>query len=399
MNFEAPEIGVAMSRLTKALFTLCFTALLPLMARTQQVCGQLGQLQACGLELQSSAFNVKLSGTYAEYRALLRNAEGTRPKTPSTDASLYPRFLGLTESLKTALRTTRIAPLKQSLKVVQRISPTLVMAAGFDAPAGDLPFCENDICKYRGRIFLHLRQASVASEFTPHWLRFDGLKSYSTVLGAPDTIPEFSEINITEYPNISSLQNALSSFRPSAGEQKQYLEPVLQRYRESLDGYYKRLFQLHVDHLKQRLDLVQQMAAPLIGLKVVMVEHNGPRPMRIPEPMVESLPRMLDASRSDILSLTQEIDEVLRSGDQNAKQSFLEYTQTWIHFSEAEDCSNSYPGHDVNAPQNGYGRTHLEGYLVTVFYQPWCALHSWTRLEIPRIGANGVPIVPSWWKQ
>jgi len=381
-----------MPRLRRTLFTIGLAVLLPLIVGAQEP-----------PTVDSDAFNTRLVGVYSEYRAALRNIESQRPLPPNLDASIYPRYRGLRQSLDAGLRSSRILSLSEPLDVVQRISPTFVIVTGFDAPATGLRFCDNDICKYRGRIFVHRQQASVANTLAPGWLRYEGLRSYTTVLGAPDTIPEFSEVTLDGYPNITSEQRQLRNFRPSNAEQKQYAEPLYQRYRKNVDEYYAKMFQLCVDHLKKRLDVFEQVAKPFYGAKLVMVQFNGLRPMHVPESMVESLHSTADTSNRDTQTLTEEIGRVLRSKDQNiAIDDFLKYTQAWIRLSEAKDCSNTNP--DVRSASQEEGeRNHWEAnygvWSVNESYQPWCTSLSWIRFGIPRLGDDGRPTLPDWWGQ
>jgi hypothetical protein len=355
--------------------------------------------------LDSDALSQRFRVVEFEYPAELQSIASARPQPPNTDAFIYPRYRELSQGLTAALRTSRILSLNEPLDVVQRMSPTFVIAASFDAPATGLRFCDNDICKYTGRIFVHLRQASVANKLTPGWLRYDGLRSYTTILGAPDTIPEFSQVALDDYPSIASEQRALRNFKPSNGEQKQYAEPIYQRYNKNVNAYYAKLFQLDADHLKKRLDLVQQIATPLLGVKIVMVEFNGLRPMHVPEPMVESLQAMVDATMKYTNALTQEIGEMLGSKDEGARRRvFLQYTEAWIRSTEGEDCSNHYPNSERPTQPGAEGKLgaweRVYGvWSVNASYQPWCTLRSWTRLEIPRLDADGKPVEPGWWRQ
>lgn len=369
-----------MPGLTRTFFALGFAALLPLVGRAQEA-----------PTLDSDAFNTRLLEVNSEYRDALWNIESQRPQAPNTDAFIYPRYRDLSQSLTAALRSNRLLSLSEPLAVIQRVSPTFVIAGGFDAPAAGLRFCDNDICKYTGPIFVHLRQASVANKLAPGWLRYDGLRSYTTALGAADTIPEFSEVTLDGYPNMSSEERALRNFRPSNAEQKQYAEPIYQRYHKNLEAYYAKLLQLDVDHLGKRLAVVQQMATPLFGVRVVMIEFNGLRPVDIPESMAESLPNMLEACKRDTLALTREIGEVLSVRDEASWLAFLKYTQAWIHFPEKDGCSGRTPR---PTPQQWPAP-----YLLTVDFQPWCSLRSWTRFEIPRLGGDGRPTLPDWWGQ
>jgi hypothetical protein len=270
------------------------------------------------------------------------------------------------------------------------------MAKGFDSKASGILFCDGGICNYRGRIFVHLRQASVAGEVARGWIRYDGLRSYTAALGAPDTIPEFSEVSLSDYPLVLSAHEAMLNFKPSSLEKRRYLNPILLNYDEALKAYYNRIFQLDINHLNQRLESMRQMAAPFLGGKVVMVGYDASdlKTTHVPESMVKSLPTLLDASEKDTLNLTQEIDKVMRSNMPDVRANFLSYTQAWLGLSET---NNECVVNSAGSPDRVMTDEFHYYWSLDAAFEPWCTLRSWTLYEIPRLDSDGRPIRPDWW--
>jgi hypothetical protein len=292
-------------------------------------------------------------------------------------------------SFDSVRREYRLVNLPHSLEVIQRITPTYVMIRGFDASVFGVDFCNDDICKYRGRIFVHLRQANVAGELARGWIRYDGLRSYTTVLGTPDTIPEFSEVNLRDYPLVISAQNAILTFTPSDSEKKNYLVPRSKEYEKALEAYYSEALTLDKDHLKRRFDLMQLTAAPLVRQSVITVDDgNYRKSLSVPRSMIESLSTMMDEVKRDTTTLMQEINRTTLSTAPRFR--FLTYVQAWIELSsDGNNCDNQYyKAQDI-----------LNNQQLTPELQPWCALHYWTRYKIPTLNRDGTPIQPDWWNE
>jgi hypothetical protein len=352
-------------------------------------------------ELKASASSIAGSSDQVDYRAVdalskldssfeyrLTEIEGSKPEQPVFRFSDFPRYRGLRENLASTLRRHRIFWFGQPCNVLQRIDPTFVLAGDFHGPAVEMGFCDDGVCQYDGAIFVHVLKASVASILPlAVWFRYDGLKNYTTVLGASETIPEFSEVSIDAYPDIRSAQVAVKNFKPSTAEMETYVDPALLRYNKATESFYVGLLGLQEDYLRTRLALIRQIAAPIMSANAVKVAIPTAvvsyRFVEIPQQMVGSLPKMMRIYRDETLTLVQEIDTSKPSKGLNGLQSakaFYDYTKAWIRLSKP-DCH----------------RWSIDDPVSSL--EPWCDLRSWTRFPIPTMGADGKPVEPAWWKQ
>lgn len=181
-------------------------------------CGTLGQTPAAfaGTSLSSPS----LWSIDETFRCMLRTFKAGEPAAPKAiSLSDFPSYQDLEARLENRMRAHKIFVLRQSLTVAQRVSPAYVMAEGFYSQANALRFCDNGICQYDGNVFVTLKSASLSPSVPPGtWLQYVGLVRYTTVLGAPETLPRFRVVTDQDFSDVQEAADAVQRYHPTQKE-------------------------------------------------------------------------------------------------------------------------------------------------------------------------------------
>lgn len=317
----------------------------------------------------------------SEYSYQINQHFGSPPKQPQITQESFPRYNDLARGLKLALQKHRLFPLYQALSVIQRVSSTYVLAGPFYATAAGLGFCDDDVCRYSGSIFVRLRSPSVGDYLTPGIaLQYAGLRNYITVSGAPETIPEFSQVDFDQFADVRQLQLSLATFHPTPEETAKYVLPAERGYQQQLKAWALDGIRMEQSYLQNRLKLIRALTTPLIGAHAIKyLSPYGMLPQNISGEMQRSLPMLLRVYEGNVTLLLDEISSIEANGDAYPSASatlMSEYIQGWIVLSWSNPS-------DFPTPAS----------------MPWGELQSWTHFPTPSLAADGTPVQPPWWAE
>jgi membrane-associated protease RseP (regulator of RpoE activity) len=309
------------------------------------------------------------------------------PRQVQLDVSTFPRYNALRAKLTDLLGAHKIFWLNHAVQIVQRISSTFVMADGFYGEAASLNFCDDGVCHYHGRIFVHLVKPSIANELplAAVWLQYTGLKNYETVLGTPETIPEFSEVNLDDFPDIGAVRKAIANFAPTNAEKQQYVEPLVKKteelYEAELTSWYIEALGQQQDLLRRRLEAIEDIAkrAPCVAVVAGLDTRLG-WPSTVSRAQLDLLPALVSQYEKNLNILIGEIGKVRQDTGPDSLESaelMLNYVRAWVEIS-GETCRPP-----ASAPAA----------------QPWCDLQSPTQYPVPKLDGAGKPLQPTWWGQ
>jgi hypothetical protein len=317
----------------------------------------------------------------SEYSNQINQHFGSPPKQPEITQESFPRYNDLALKLKLALRKHRLFLLYQALSVIQRVSSTYVLAGPFYATAAGLGFCDDDVCRYSGSIFVRLRSPSAADNLTPGIaLQYAGLRNYTTVTGAPETVPEFSQADLHQFADVRELQVSLATFHPTPEETAKYVLPAQRGYQQQLNAWALDGIRMEQSYLQKRLKLIRALTTPLIGARTIKyLSPYGMLPQNISGEMQQSLPILLREYEGNVTRLLDEISSIEATGNAYPSASGIlmsEYIQGWIALSWQNPS-------DFPTPAS----------------MPWGELQSWTHFPIPSLAADGTPVQPPWWAE
>ena len=308
---------------------------------------------------------------------------GPIPEKPVITAEIFPRYVQLEAKLKFTLQKDKLFSLYQETPVMQRVSSTYVLAGPFYATATGLGFCDDDVCRYSGPVFVRLRSPSVASNLTPSiTLQYAGLRNYTTVAGAPETVPEFREVDLAGFADVQQLQASLAAFHPTDEETAKYVLPVQKGYQVDLKAWALHGLKIEQTYLQKRLELIRKLILPLVGARAFRLSLNS-ETMSISPEMQAALPRLLKQYEDNIAQLVGQISSIEAAGDAYSSTSairMLEYVRGWITLSCGSPSALNPPESELAA-------------------QPWDQLQSGTHFPIPKLEANGAPMEPPWWPE
>jgi hypothetical protein len=371
------RIGWIIVRSEIAMFRLCYVVLPAILSLSLSLFGQEVQTKD---SLDEEILHV-MESLDSQYSYQINQHFDSPPKEPEISQESFPRYNDLALRLKSALRKHRLFLLYQAPTVIQRVSSTYVLAGPFYGTAAGLGFCDDDVCRYSGSIFVRLRSPSVGDNLTPGIaLQYAGLKNYITVTGAPETIPEFSQADLDQFADVRGLRVSLATFHPTPEETAKYVLPAQRGRQQQLNAWALDGIRMEQSYLQKRLKLIRALTTPLIGARTIKyLSPYGMLPQNISREMQQSLPILLREYEGNVTRLLDEISLIEATGDAYPSASGIpmsEYTQGWIALSWQNPS-------DFPTPAS----------------MPWGELQSWTHFPIPSLAADGTPVQPPWWAE
>ena len=215
-------------------------------------------------------------------------------------------------------------------------------------------------------------------------MQYSGLRNYETVLGAPETIPEFSEVNLDDFPSIRAVREAIANFSPTDAEKQEYVEPLVKKseelYEAELTSWYLEALGQQEDLLRRRLEAIKGIAerAPCVPVVAGLRAQLG-WPRAVSRAQLNSLPTLVSQYEKDMNTLISEVGKVKKDttpGSLESAELMLTYVRAWVKMC-GEACRPAASGPAT---------------------QPWCDLQSVRRFPIPTLGTDGIPVEPAWWK-
>jgi hypothetical protein len=322
--------------------------------------------------------------------------EREKPERPTEiSLSVFPRYGQLRADLARAWAKHRVVQLNQPLRMTQRISPTVVMAGPFYAQAAQFAFCDDGVCQYNGPILVHLAGPSLAQYLMPDMrLQYIGLKTYTTVLGASETIPEFRQVEAKQFPDVFDAYLKFDQFKPTPEETQALAAATEKDYEQRLIAWVTEGIQIESTYLAGRLQLVKRILKPWIGVHRYLRLENGMGVSdEVPESAGKMLPGLTDkyektiAQLLRVLELAQGQTGQSREGTDNAARIY-EYTKGWLRLNLSQ-CGSDKP----LSPRPAEWAQDPSTYRWDVF-QCWAT----PRFELPRMPeGQSSPPEPPWW--
>ena len=197
----------------------------------------------------------------SSFRCILRTLKTGEPSLPKAlPLSDFPRYRKLQADLKGRMRDHKVFVLRQPLLVAQRVGPTYIMAENFYSQANDLGFCDDGVCRYHGNTFVTLKRASLSPDVhAGTWLQYVGLARYTTVLGAPETLPQFRVVTDEEFPDLLDATNAVQHYRPTEKEAAEALNVRTESYRREELKWLRQAVGQAEGFLRERSDAVANL--------------------------------------------------------------------------------------------------------------------------------------------
>lgn len=324
----------------------------------------------------------------------LEKHERGKPERPTKiDPSVFPRYGQVRADLQRAWTKHRVLQLNQPPRVTQRINPTLVIADPFYAQAAQFSFCDDGVCQYNGPIFVHLQRPSVVPYLMPDIkLQYVGLKTYTTVLGASETIPEFRQVEAKQFPEVFDAQLRFDQFKPTPEEARALVAATEKNYGEKLTAWAADGIQIESTYLAGRIQLVERILKPWVGIHHYSV---GDFPSdEVPESAEKMLPGLVDnydKTTARLLGVLKAAQERVGRSPQatGGTAKIYEYTKGWLRLSRPP-CGSSNP---LILGVGMWRVTDPSTY-------PWDVLECWAtpRFELPRMPeGQSQPVEPPWW--
>jgi hypothetical protein len=324
----------------------------------------------------------------------MANHEKEKPEKPAqVSLSVFPRYGQLRRDVEKAWAKHRVIALNQALTVAQRISPTLMMADSFYAQTANFEFCDDGICNYDGPIFVHLEAPNVAPLLAPGMrLQYVGLKTYTTVLGASQTIPEFWQVEAKRFPDVLDACLKVDQFKPTPTEAQEFVTATEKEYTQKLMPWVSEGLRVACAYLAVREQLVDRILKPWVGVRrYSAIGSRAEDPViegEVPEDVVKNLPGLIDNYEKTtdqllrVLQVAQGWVGKPEAGTVNATKMY-EYARVWVQ---------------VNIRYCGSGSP--DSWNPSTY--PWEVFKCWAtpRFELPRIpeGQNP-PNDPTWWSK
>jgi hypothetical protein len=153
-------------------------------------------------------------------------------------------------------------------------------------------------------------------------VHYIGLQTYTTVVGAPETVPEFREVDVqTEYPLLWKKWNDLQKFSPNKDEQN-----LLTEYGKADDlreaQWRVKILQSQIQFLTDRRSLVHEIVAPPYygKLQNVVIQYDG---------MTSKLISNLRAAEG-LLEGGVQRNDLSTSSIGRGTENMSDYTRAWI---------------------------------------------------------------------
>jgi len=195
----------------------------------------------------------------SQFEGQFERLQHDRPAEDSFDVTTLPRYKDLRNRASSLVERDRLTFLYDGPRIVQRVTATTVLAGEVHGLASVLKPCY-DFCKYVGMVIVHLRQPTLDPFVKGQiYLHYDGLKTYTTVSGAAETVPKFREVDLqTDFPVLWKTLRGLESFSANGAEWSEFIEPQMAKQALELAEWKLRVIRSELEFLTERRNLVDQ---------------------------------------------------------------------------------------------------------------------------------------------
>lgn len=198
----------------------------------------------------------------SQFEKQLEQLEGEFPGEYSFDVTTLPRYKELRNRAASLVEQNRLTFLYDGPRIVQRVTGTTVLAGEVYGPTNVLNPCY-DFCRYIGMVIVHLRQSTLDPFVKGQiYLHYIGVKTYTTVLGAAQTVPEFREVDLrTEFPAVGKALRDMENFSANGEERAEFIEPQMSPHALELAEWKLRAIRSEDQFLTDRRNLVEEIIA------------------------------------------------------------------------------------------------------------------------------------------